>query len=124
MAIVIPHDFKEPGVHFVTPEDYSQQLAYMNHKKGKLIEPHYHKTNRRDVHRTLETLIIKNGRIRVDFYDDAQRYVECVELVSGDVILLVQGGHGFEILEDIDMIEIKQGPFVGVEDKVRFKPVE
>ena len=58
----------------------------------------------------------------MDFYDDDQHYLESRELVAGDVILLVTGGHGFEVLEELEMIEVKQGPFVGDHDKTRFKP--
>ena len=69
---------------------------------------------------TQETLFIKKGKLLVDFYDDEQSYLESRELVAGDVVLLIRGGHGFEVLEDLEMIEVKQGPYAGDQDKVRF----
>jgi len=110
-----------PGVHFFTPNELSQQLAYMSHPTGKKIEPHFHILLRREVEYTREALVIKRGILRVDFYDDIQEYLGSHILESGDVILLVKGGHGFEVLEDVEMIEVKQGPYVGDADKIRFK---
>jgi hypothetical protein len=72
---------------------------------------------------TKEVLFIKSGKVRVDFYDDEKKYIESRVLVSGDVILLAFGGHGFEMLEDSEIIEVKQGPYVGEKDKTRFDPV-
>ncbi len=69
---------------------------------------------------TQEVLFIKKGKLRVDFYDDYEDYLESVILEAGDVILLVSGGHGFKILEETEMIEVKQGPYSGEADKKRF----
>lgn len=120
LAVIIPHDFCEEGVHFCTPGDYSQQLAYMHHPKGKVIEPHVHNIVHREVHYTQEVLFIKSGKLRVDFYTENKEYLESYILVAGDVILLASGGHGFEALEEIEMFEVKQGPYAGDQDKVRF----
>ena len=98
----------------------SQQLAFMRHPTGKLIEPHVHNPVPRQVQFTQETLFIRKGKLRVDFYDPERQYLESRILRAGDVILLIQGGHGFEVLEEIEMIEVKQGPYVGEEDKTRF----
>ena len=120
LAIIIPNDFAEPGIHFFTPNDLSQQLGYMNHPKGKVIEPHVHNAVTREVRYTQEVLIIKRGKLRVDFYDDEQKYLESRILIAGDIILLATGGHGFEVVEDIEMVEVKQGPYHGDSDKTRF----
>lgn len=124
LGIIIRNDFKKEGVHFFTPDDFSQQLAYMSHKAGKVILPHRHNKITREVHFTQEVLVIKKGILRVDFYSDVQEYVSSRHLYPGDVILLADGGHGFEVVEDVEMYEIKQGPFLGPEDKVIFEPVE
>lgn len=123
LAVIISRDFHEPGIHFFTPNDLSQQLAYMRHPAGKVIDPHVHNPVSRSVHYTQEVLLIKRGRIRVDFYDEAQSYLESRILQGGDVILLATGGHGFEVLEEIEMIEVKQGPYAGDQDKTRFTGV-
>jgi mannose-6-phosphate isomerase-like protein (cupin superfamily) len=121
LAIIIRRDFKKPGIHFFTPDDFSQQLAYMNHPAGKVIDPHVHNPVPREVHFTQEVLFLKRGRLKVDFYDNDQNYLQSHVLEAGDVILLAAGGHGFEALEEIEMIEVKQGPYAGEADKTRFK---
>ncbi|MFZ4857332.1 MAG: cupin domain-containing protein [Desulfuromonadaceae bacterium] len=124
LAIIISHRFSEPGVHFFTPGELSQQLAYMRHPVGKEIPPHVHNPVAREVHFTQEVLFIKKGKLRVDFYDDARIYLESRILVAGDTILLATGGHGFEVLEELEMIEVKQGPYAGDHDKTRFEAVD
>jgi len=122
-AIIVRGDFDEPGVHFFTPGDFSQQLGYMRHPAGHVIEPHVHNQVQRSVQFTREVLILRRGRLRVDFYTDGGDYLESRELRAGDVILLAAGGHGFEALEEIEMIEVKQGPYIGDADKTRIKGV-
>ncbi len=120
LALIVSSQFNEPGIHFFTPTNFSQQLAYMNHPAGKIIEPHIHNLVRREVLYTQEVLFIKKGKLRVDFYNNQQEYLESRILKAGDIILLIECGHGFEVLEDVEMIEVKQGPFVGEKDKTRF----
>ena len=120
LAIILPREFEEPGIHFFTSSELSQQLGYMNHPAGKVIEPHVHNPVTREVLYTQEVLFIKRGKLRVDFYDDNQNYLESRILNAGDIILLATGGHGFEIIEDIEMVEVKQGPYHGDSDKTRF----
>lgn len=120
LAIIIRHNFFKPGIHFFTPDDFSQQLAYMQHPAGKVIEPHVHNPVIREVRYTQEVLILKSGLLRVDFFDKQRKYLESRTLEPGDVILLAAGGHGFEALEAIEMIEVKQGPYTGDADKTRF----
>jgi mannose-6-phosphate isomerase-like protein (cupin superfamily) len=124
LAIIVSHRFREAGIHFFTPNDLSQQLAYMRHPAGKVIEPHFHNPVARSVYFTQEVLFIKQGRLRVDFYDNERRYLESRVLEAGDVILLIAGGHGFEVLEEVEMIEVKQGPYVGEHDKTRFEAID
>jgi len=120
LALIVSHRFNKPGIHFFTPDDFSQQLAYMRHPVGKVIQPHVHNPVPREVKYTQEVLFIRKGKLRVDFYNDDQQYLESRILETGDVILLVTGGHGFEVLEEVEMIEVKQVPYVGEKDKTRF----
>ena len=120
VAIVVRARFAPPGVHFFTPPSFSQQLAYMRHPAGKIIEPHVHNELKREVFFTNEVLVLRRGRLRVDFYTDARAYWGSRVLEAGDVILLIKGGHGFQVLEDLEMIEVKQGPYAGEGDKTRF----
>lgn len=124
LAIIISNDYSKDGVEFFTPNDFSQQLAYMKHPKGKRIDAHTHNIVPREVSYTKEVLVIRKGKLRVDFYEDDQTYIESHIVNQGDIILLAFGGHGFECLEEVEMVEIKQGPYLGEQDKVRFKGVE
>lgn len=121
-ALILRANFNSDGIQFFTPDDFSQQLAYMRRPTGYLIQPHVHNPVAREVMFTKEVLFIKSGVVRVDFYTDAQEYYESAILRQGDVILLAFGGHGFEILEEAEIIEVKQGPYAGESDKMRFTP--
>jgi mannose-6-phosphate isomerase-like protein (cupin superfamily) len=120
LALIVSHRYQETGIHFFTPNELSQQLAYMSHPAGKLIPPHVHNPVVREVQYTQEVLFIRKGKLRVDFYSGQQVYIDSRVLGPGDVILLITGGHGFEVLEALEMIEVKQGPYVGEQDKTRF----
>lgn len=121
LAIIIQKDYSKEGVEFFTPNDFSQQLAYMKHQKGKKIDAHTHNVIAREVNYTKEVLIIRKGKLRVDLYDDDRNYIESHVLEEGDVVLLAYGGHGFECLEEVEMVEIKQGPYLAEQDKIRFE---
>lgn len=124
LAIIIKASYTKPGISFFTGPELSQQLAYMQHPQGKIIEPHCHNPVPREVTYTQEVLVIRKGKLRVDFYDDARTYLHSRILEAGDVILLVKGGHGFEALEDLEMYEVKQGPYAGEADKTRFAGID
>ena len=120
LAVLLRADYHSQGIEFFSPDDFSQQLGYMNRPQGYVIPPHVHNPISREVQYTKEVLFIKSGKVRVDFYDDDMSYLESRILRQGDVLLLAHGGHGFEILEPTEMIEVKQGPYAGDEDKTRF----
>ena len=124
LALIIRRDATASGVHFYTPDAFSQQVAAMGHPKGKVIPPHVHNPVSRNVVYTQEVLVIKSGVLRVDFYSSKREYLQSRCLGEGDIILLAKGGHGFEVLEDLQMVEIKQGPYAGDKDKTRFAPIE
>jgi hypothetical protein len=123
LGIIIRANYNKNGIEFFTNDNDSQQLGYMNRPKNYVIEPHRHNLIPREIHLTQEVLYIKSGIVRVDFYDNGQVYIKSSILNKGDVILLSNGGHGFQILEDAEIIEVKQGPYCGAEDKIRFQPV-
>lgn len=123
LALILPRDFRESGVHFFTPPELSQQLAYMRHPAGKTIDAHVHNPVARNVIATQEVLFIRSGKMRVDFYAPDRTYIGSRILEGGDTILLASGGHGFEVLEETEMIEVKQGPYAGDGDKTRFDGV-
>jgi mannose-6-phosphate isomerase-like protein (cupin superfamily) len=123
LALIIRSSYRCDGIEFFTPGTYSQQIGYMNRPAGYVIAPHVHNPVAREVEYTKEVLLIRSGRLRVDFYSEAQEYLESTVLATGDVILLAYGGHGFEMLEPTEIIEVKQGPYAGDRDKTRFDPI-
>lgn len=124
LAIIVRSGIQTNGIEFFTPNDFSQQLAFMSHPKNKVIHPHVHNRVTREVHFTQEVLFIRKGKLEVDFYDESNNYLKSRILEKGDVILLASGGHGFKVIEDIEMFEVKQGPYAGENDKTRFNGIK
>jgi hypothetical protein len=124
LGIIIRADYQAEGIQFFTPDVFSQQLAYMNRPEGYKIEPHVHNPIERKVVWTQEVLFIKTGRVRIDFFTDGRHFLESRIVQQGDVVLLAAGGHGFEMLEKSEIIEVKQGPYCGEKDKTRFTRIE
>jgi len=125
IAIIVRSNYTSGNVVFFSPPDFSQQLGYLPHKKGSIIKSHIHKQVDRKIILTQEVLFIKKGRILVNLYTEDKKYITSRELSTGDVVFLCSGGHGFKMLEDTEMIEVKQGPYSGKEgDKELFKGIE
>jgi len=122
-SIIIRASFEQDGINFFTPENFSQQLAYMKRPKNYAIPPHFHNPIPREVVYTEEVLFIKSGKVRVDFYDDQHKYLRSKILNRGDVILLAHGGHGLKMIEQSEIIEVKQGPYLQDKDKTRFEGI-
>ena len=120
LAIILKSEYQSEGIKFFTPNDFSQQLGYMNRPNGYRIEPHVHNHVKKEVRQTQEVLFIRKGKLRIDFYKEDMKYLESRILEGGDVILLSSGGHGIEILQSAEILEVKQGPYQGEKDKTRF----
>jgi mannose-6-phosphate isomerase-like protein (cupin superfamily) len=121
IALIIRASFDEPGIHFFTPSNFSQQVAVMRHPQGKKLDPHVHNLVSRQVLYTQEVLLIRKGRLKVTLFSSQRKRLCAVELTGGDLILLCGGGHSFEMLEETSMVEVKQGPYAGENDKTRFE---
>jgi hypothetical protein len=124
LAVIIRADFQADGIVFATPNELPQQLGYMNRPAGYEIDPHVHVLKRYEVEFSSETLFIRKGKVRIDFYSEDKQYLSSEILAAGDVVLLSRGGHGFEMLEESEIIEVKQGPYESDNDKIRFEGVE
>ena len=122
LALIVRRNYRSEGIEFFTPNSYSQQIGYMNRPAGYVIQPHVHNPVTREVQYTNEVLIVRSGRVQVDFYSEHQSYLFSRELAQGDIILLIRGGHGFKMLETTEIVEVKQGPYAGDIDKTRFHP--
>ena len=120
LALIIRANFESDGIKFFTPDNFSQQLGYMKRPVGYIIPPHIHNKVKRNVELTQEVLFIKKGKIKINFYDPMKNYLESKIVSNNDIVLLAQGGHGFEMLEESEIFEVKQGPYCGDQDKTRF----
>ena len=121
LALIVKNKYiKKNGINFFTNNKLSQQVAYMNHKKGHVIQPHIHKKRLKKIYDTSEVLIILDGTMRVDFYDNKKKYLFNRKLIKNDIIILLKFGHGFKIDKNCKFIEVKQGPFDPNRDKFKF----
>ncbi|MBI5507436.1 MAG: hypothetical protein HY903_01665 [Deltaproteobacteria bacterium] len=120
LAFVIRAHAETTATTFVTSPEMNFQAGFIVHPQGHKIPRHRHPAIRREVAGTAEALLVRRGRCRVDFYDGQERPVTSRELRAGDVMVLLSGGHGFEMLEDTVLLEIKQGPYTAASDKERF----
>jgi hypothetical protein len=122
IALIIRADFDAEGIHFFTPNSFSQQVAYMRHPQDKVVAAHVHNLVVRQVLYTQEVLMVRKGRVEVHLYKSSKQFLTTRVLETGDLILLCGGGHSLKMLEETSMIEIKQGPYAGDNDKTRFEP--
>jgi len=123
-ALIVRNKYKKKrGVRFFTDKKATQQFGYMNHKKHHLILPHRHNKRQSQILLTTEVIIILDGILRVDFYNNKEKYMFSKKLYRDDLIMLSNGGHGFKVLKDVKMIEVKQGPYSLSMDKVKFAKV-
>ena len=112
------------GVNFFTPKKITQQVGILNHKKGHKINPHIHFKNPRKIAYTTEVLIILKGKVRVDFFNKQKKYLFSKILKENDIIMLVHGAHGFKVVKKVQMLEIKQGPYINKLDKIKFNEID
>lgn len=123
LGSIVRSTYHSSGIGFFSDENDGLQLGYMNRPDHYIIAPHTHNKIKREVYFTEEILFIRSGMVRVDFYDENQQYIESHIARGGDIVILKGGGHGFKILERADIFEVKQGPYLGLQDKVRFEPI-
>ena len=120
LAYIIRAYFLPERTTFLTPNDYKQQVGFIVYPAGGEIQRHVHRPLERHLVGTSEVLIIRQGCCEVDLYNDELQLVATRELKEGDVMLMVGGGHGFRMLDDTVLFEVKQGPYTGVDEKERF----
>lgn len=120
LAYIIQAGFLPDETTFLTPPDYKQQVGYVVYPAGGVIKRHIHRSLERHIVGTSEVIIVKKGCCLLDVYNDAHELVATRELHVGDLMLMVAGGHGFRMQEDTVLLEIKQGPYTGVDEKEWF----
>ena len=120
LCYVIRAELNPEQTTFVTPPEFKQQVGFVVYSAGGEIARHVHRPLERHIVGTSEVLVVKKGRCEIDIYNDDRDLVATRELRAGDIILIVGGGHGFRIREDTVFLEIKQGPYTGLDEKERF----
>ncbi len=122
--IITPSSFKKKGISFFTKNSFNQQVGFMKHHKDKKILPHVHNKVIRKLSATTEVIYIIKGKLRVDFYTKYKKYLFSKVIKNKSILILIDGAHGFKVLEKIEMIEIKQGPYIEKKDKEKFIPID
>ena len=125
LALIVRGKYRgRKGITFFTPKESTQQFGYMKHEKKYIIKPHLHKKRLTRILYTTEVILLLKGIVRVDFYTHSKKYLFSKLLKQKDIIMLVSGGHGFKILKNAEMLEIKQGPYNLSKDKIKFQNVD
>ena len=120
-ALIVRGKYRnKKGISFFTPKEATQQFGYLKHKKGHIIQPHQHRKRLTKIMATTEVILLLKGSIKVDFYDEQKKYLFSKILKEKDIVMLVEGGHGFKVIKDVEMIEVKQGPYNLIKDKIKF----
>ena len=120
LAYIVRVQMRPEKTTFLTPSDFNLQLGFVVYPAGGTVTPHVHLPVERTIVGTCEVLVVKKGRCEIDIYSDERQLVLTRELREGDLVLTVGGGHGFRMLEDTVLLEVKQGPYLETGDKVRF----
>ena len=124
LALIVRGKYRgKKGITFFTPNESTQQFGYMKHKKKYIIKPHLHKKRATKILYTTEVILLLKGALRVDFYTSLKKYLFSKILKEKDIIMLVHGGHGFKVLKNVEMLEIKQGPYSLIKDKIKFENI-
>lgn len=118
--IISSHNIKSEGIEFITDGNSLLEFGLMKYKSGHKIQPHIHKPFKRVTFGTNEVIFIKKGRVLIDFFDENRNYICSKTLNKDDWVILLKGGHGFKILDNSELVEVKNGPYVNNNDKVRF----
>jgi hypothetical protein len=121
LAIVMRFEYSYDGTKFFTPNSSALQLGFMKRPKNYQVISHFHNPISRTLLFTQEFLIVKSGLIQLKIFNNSKKIISTLKLNAGDMVLLFSGGHGLEMLEDSEIIEVKNGPYLGEIDKTRFK---
>ena len=120
LAYIVRAELLPDETTFLTPPEFKQQVGFVVYSEGGEIARHVHRALERHLVGTSEVLVVRKGRCQIDIYNDERDLVATRELRPGDIMLMVGGGHGFRMLEDTVFLEVKQGPYTGIEEKEGF----
>jgi len=121
LSLVIRRSVMPENTTFITPDEFTQQAGFVVYPAGGKISSHTHKSIERHITGTPETLFVRKGKLIARFYNEVHEQRGETTIEAGDMLMLVNGGHGFTMLEDTILFEIKQGPYTGLDEKERFE---
>ena len=125
LALIVRGKYRnKKGITFFTPNESTQQFGYMKHNKKHIVRPHLHKKRLTKIYHTTEVILLMKGILRVDLYSQFKKYLFSKILKEKDIIMLVHGGHGFKVLKNVEILEIKQGPYNLIKDKIKFENID
>ena len=120
LAYVIRAEIDPKKTTFLTPPELKQQVGFVVYPAGGEVKRHVHRALERHLVGTSEVIIVRKGLCEIDIYDDRRNLVATRELRPGDIMLMTGGGHGFRMREDTVLLEVKQGPYTGIDEKEHF----
>lgn len=120
LTYIIHGEYMPDCTDFITPPEFKQQVGFIVYPVGGEVARHVHRPLQRHLVGTSEVLVVRKGRCIIDVYNNEQAFIDSREVKEGDIILMVDGGHGFRMLEDTVFLEVKQGPYTGIDEKERF----
>jgi len=120
LCYVVRAGFQPQETQFITRPEHKQQVGFIKYPEGSRIARHVHLPLNRSLVGTSEAVLVRSGRCVLEVYTDTHELVATREIACGDLVLMVAGGHGFEVLEDTVLLEVKQGPYLGLDEKERF----
>lgn len=120
LCYIVRTSFEPEATTFVTQPEYKQQVGFITYPAGSTIPRHTHVPLERHLVGTSEVVLVRKGSCEIEVYTDDHELVATRDLGPGDLVLMVAGGHGFNVREDTVLLEVKQGPYIGLEEKERF----
>lgn len=123
-AEVIRADVRVEETTFFSPAESSFQFGLLAHRAGFREPAHYHKAFTRQIDDLQQMFVVQRGVVAVELYSDQRRLIDEIVLRAGDAIVLIHGIHAIRVIEDMQCISVKQGPFLGSENDKIFVEVE
>ncbi len=109
---------------FYSPAESSFRFGLLAHKAGFVEPPHYHKPVTRSISDLQQMFVVQRGVVAVELYDDDGKLLREIEMHAGDAIVLIHGTHAIRVIEDMQCISVKQGPYLGEEEDKVFVDVK
>jgi len=117
IAFIVKSNYPVNSVAFFSPNEDFLQVGYHKRGKGEKLKAHYHQFKGHQINSLQEVLYVVKGQVRVDFYTKKGKKIQFEILKKGDILFQRDLGHGFELIDDAEIFEVKQGPFFGQEHK-------